>query len=72
MKKNTDKKTSSTHDYSINVYIDALFPKVQQTEFKTTKKQIDRGIVVCSTCGKMCSFDYKYCSKCCKEVLILK
>jgi hypothetical protein len=30
-----------------------------------------KGIVVCDQCGRLCSLDYKYCSKCQRKIIIL-
>lgn len=40
-------------------------------EYHTTDAQLACGICVCSECGKLCSTDYKWCSYCLKQVVVI-
>jgi len=40
-------------------------------EYYTTDAQLACGICVCSDCGKLCSTDYKWCSYCLKQVVVI-
>lgn len=44
--------------------------KDDQPVYRTTKAMFALGMCVCDSCGKMHSVDYKFCSKCLREVFI--
>jgi hypothetical protein len=41
------------------------------SEFKTSQALFDRGICVCSSCGKIHSVDYRFCKNCNIEIVIV-
>ena len=40
-------------------------------DYETTKEQLKMGMCVCNRCGKLCSTDYKWCSYCLKQVVVI-
>lgn len=54
---------------SFNEYKE-MFDRNKQDPFKTPWELFEKGVVLCDKCGKHCSLDYKYCSKCQDFILV--
>lgn len=48
-----------------------MFVGDKPSVYYTPKWLLDSGICVCDTCGRQCSTDTRWCSKCDEEVMIL-
>ena len=61
----------TSKDYNFSDYKAAMQP-AEKEYFKTPAALLEKGMCICSDCGRIASTDFRFCKSCRTEILIIR